>query len=111
MISDLSDDQIRHCDKLVWYIYDGKRPMMRDCYVTAGWDKRSKLPLWLPRSSPEPGTLEQLIEAWFSAAKDKVAIIFEYIDTDIQTFPTLVHDISPQQQTTNKEISYTSHST
>jgi len=22
MISDSSDDQIRHCDKLVWYIYD-----------------------------------------------------------------------------------------
>jgi len=22
MISDLSDDQIRYCDKLVWYIYD-----------------------------------------------------------------------------------------
>ena len=85
--------------------------MMRDCYVTAGWDNRSKLPLWLPRSSQDPGTLEQLIKAWFPTAKDKVTIIFEYIDTDIKTFPVLVPDISPQQQTTKKEISYTSHST
>jgi len=84
---------------------------MRDCYVAAGWDNGSKLPLWLPRSSQEPGTLEQLIETWFPTAKDKITIIFEYINTDIKTSPLLAPDIPPQVRTTNKEITYTSHST
>jgi len=30
MISDLSDDQIRDCDKLVWYIYDRPAPGIYD---------------------------------------------------------------------------------
>ncbi|PUU76527.1 hypothetical protein B9Z19DRAFT_1066554 [Tuber borchii] len=84
---------------------------MRDCYIATGWDNRSKLPLWLPRSSQEPGTLEQLIETWFPTAKDKITIIFEYIDTDIRTSPLLAPDIPSQGRTTNKEITYTSHST
>ncbi|PUU80030.1 hypothetical protein B9Z19DRAFT_1124194 [Tuber borchii] len=64
---------------------NGKRSIMRDCYVTAGWDNRSKLPLWLPRSSQDPGTLQALIDAWFPTIKDKLTIIFEYIDTDIKS--------------------------
>ena len=89
---------------------NGKRPIMRDCYVTAGWDNRSKLPLWLPQSSQEPGTLKQLIETWFPTIKDKISIIFEYIDTDIKTSLPLAPDIPPPKLTANKDLSYTSHS-
>ncbi|PUU73077.1 hypothetical protein B9Z19DRAFT_1069270 [Tuber borchii] len=88
---------------------NGKRPIMRDCYVTAGWDNGSKLPLWLPRSSQDPGTLQALIDTWFHTIKDKLTIIFEYIDMDIKSSALLVHDTAFNNTPTdhNKDTSLT----
>ena len=52
---------------------------MRDCYVTSGWDNRSKQPIWLPRSAKNPGTLRNLLNTWFPNSRDRITIIFEYI--------------------------------
>ena len=61
----------------------GKRPLMRDCYVTSGWDNRSKQPIWLPRSSKDPGTLRNLLNMWFPHSQDRITIIFEYIPSHL----------------------------
>jgi len=83
---------------------NGKRPIMRDCYVTAGWDNRSKLPLWLPCSAQDPGTLQALIETWFPTIKDKLTIIFEYIYMDIKASACLSPDIPILKSPANPEV-------
>ena len=57
----------------------GKRPLMRDCYVTSDWDNHSKQPIWLPRSAKDPGTPRNLLNTWFPNSRDRITIIFEYI--------------------------------
>ncbi|PUU72588.1 hypothetical protein B9Z19DRAFT_1069642 [Tuber borchii] len=77
---------------------------MRDCYVTACWDNHSILPLWLPRSSQDPGTLQALIDTWFPTIKDKLTVIFEYIDTDIKSSALLVHDTAFNNTLTDHNV-------
>jgi len=60
----------------------GRKPLMRDCYITHGWNKLAKTPIWLPREVRNPATLRSVLETWFPLAKDKVTIIFEYINKD-----------------------------
>ena len=55
---------------------------MRDCYITHGWNKPAKTPIWLPQEVRNTGTLRSVLETWFPLPKDKVTIIFEYINRD-----------------------------
>lgn len=60
----------------------GRKLLMRDCYLTHGWNKQSKTPLWLPQEVKNFGTLRKILDKWFPSPKDKVTIIFEYINKD-----------------------------
>lgn len=55
---------------------------MRDCYLVHGWNKPAKTPIWLPREVRNPGTLRSILQQWFPSSKDKVTIVFEYINKD-----------------------------
>ena len=57
----------------------GKRPLIRDCYVTSGWDNCSKQQIRLPYSPKDPGTLRNLLNTWFPNSRDHITIIFESI--------------------------------
>lgn len=58
------------------------KPLMRDCYLPHGWNKLTKSPIWLPREVRNSGSLRSILLQWFSLPKDKVTIVFEYIDKD-----------------------------
>ncbi|PUU79867.1 hypothetical protein B9Z19DRAFT_1124501 [Tuber borchii] len=60
----------------------GRKPLIRDCYLTHGWNKQTKSPIWLPREVQNSGSLRSILTQWFSAFKDKVTIVFEYINKD-----------------------------
>ena len=60
----------------------GRKPLMPDCYLTHGWNKQSKTPVWLPREVKNFGTLRKILEKWFPSPKDKVTMVFEYINKD-----------------------------
>jgi len=49
-------------------------------------------------------TLERLIDTWFPIIKDKIPIIFQYINMDIKTTTASIPDIHRQNHTTRKEI-------
>ncbi|PUU72531.1 hypothetical protein B9Z19DRAFT_1137352 [Tuber borchii] len=68
--------------------HSGRKPLMRDCYLTHGWNKQAKTPIWLPRLVRNSGTLRAILEQWFTSPKDKVTIIFEYINKDQARVPT-----------------------
>ena len=55
---------------------------MPECYITHGWNKPTKTPIWLPRDVRNPGTLRSVLEKWFPLPKDKVTIIYEFINKD-----------------------------
>jgi len=57
---------------------------MRDCYLTHGWNKQAKTPIWLPKDVQNPGTLRAILKQWFPLSKDKVTLVFEYINKDKQ---------------------------
>lgn len=78
----------------------GKRPLMRDCYVTSGWDNRSKQPIWLPRSAKDPGTLRNLLNTWFPNSRDRITIIFEYIPSHQPKVPSSIQS-DPNNSLTN----------
>lgn len=78
-----------------WYTlytkeHSGRKPLMRNCYLTHGWNKQSKTPIWLPRDARTSGTLRNILEKWFPLSKDKVTIIFEYINKDHVRTPVVV---------------------
>jgi len=60
----------------------GHKPLMPDCYLTHGWNKLTKSPIWLSREVRNLGSLRSILLQWFSLPKDKVTIVFEYIDKD-----------------------------
>jgi len=60
----------------------GRKPLMRDCYITHGWNKQSKTPICLPTEVRNPGTLRSVLLKWFPTPKDKVTIVFEFINKD-----------------------------
>jgi len=60
----------------------GRKPLMRDCYITHGWNKQSKTPICLPTEVRNPGTLRSVLPKWFPTPKDKVTIVFEFINKD-----------------------------
>ena len=62
--------------------HSGQKPLMRDCYITHGWNKHSKTPIWLPTEVRNPGTLRSVLLKWFPSPKDKVTIVFEFINKD-----------------------------
>ena len=62
--------------------HDGRKPLMRDSYITHGWHKQSKTPIWLPREVQDPGTLRSILLKWFQTSKDEVTIVFEFINKD-----------------------------
>ena len=64
----------------------GRKPLMPDCYITHRWNKQAKTPIWLPREVRNTGTLRSVLEKCFPLAKDKVTIIFEYINKDQAQF-------------------------
>ena len=68
----------------------GRKPLLRDCYLTHGWNKQSKTPIWLSREVKNFGTLRKILEKWFPLPKDKVTIIFEYINKDHSRIPITV---------------------
>ena len=47
----------------------GRKPLMRDCYLTHGWNKQSKTPVWLPREVKNFGTQRKILEKWFRSKK------------------------------------------
>ena len=72
----------------------GQKPLMRDCYITHGWNKQSKTPIWLPREVRDPGTLRSILLKWFPTSKDKVTIVFEFINKDhIHTQPAVTEQL------------------
>ena len=56
--------------------------LMRDRYITHGWNKQSKTPIWLPTEVCNPGTLRSGLLKWFPTPKDKVTIVFNFINKD-----------------------------
>ena len=67
---------------------------MRDCYITHGWNKQSKTPIWLPREVRNPGTFHSIVLKWFPTSKDKVTIVFEFINKDhIRTEPAVTEQL------------------
>ena len=79
----------------------GRKPLMRDCYITHGWNKQAKTPIWLPRDVRNTGTLRSVFDKWFSSSKDKVTIIFEFINKDRAQLDT---GVSEQLQNLSFEI-------
>ena len=71
-----------HWDNLYSKEHYGRKPLMCDSYLTHGWNKQSKTPVWLPQEVKNFGTLRKILEKWFPSLKDKVTIIFEYINKD-----------------------------
>lgn len=72
----------------------GRKPLMRDCYLTHGWNKQSKTPIWLPREVRDPGTLRSILLKWFPTSKDKVTVIFEFINKDcVRTEPAVTEQL------------------
>jgi len=63
---------------------------MRDCYLTHGWNKQTKSPIWLPREVQSSGSLRSILLQWFSSPKGKVTIVFEYINKDLARTDTIV---------------------
>jgi len=53
---------------------------MRDCYITHGWNKPTKTLFWLPQDVRNPGTLPSVLPKWFPLPKDKITIIYEFIN-------------------------------
>ena len=70
----------------------GRKPLMRDCYLTHGWNKQTKSPIWLPREVRSSGNLRSILLQWFSSPKDKVTIVFEYINKDLARTDTIVSE-------------------
>ena len=68
--------------------HSGQKPLIRDCYLTHGWNKQARTPIWLPWLVRNSGTLRAILEQWFTGPKDKVTIIFEYINKDRVRAPT-----------------------
>jgi len=68
----------------------GHKPLMRDCYLTHGWNKQTKCPIWLPQEVRSSGSLRSILLQWFSSPKDKVMIVFEYINKDLARTDTIV---------------------
>ena len=68
----------------------GRKPLLCDCYLTHGWNKKSKTPIWLPQEVKNFGTLLKILEKWFTLPKDKVTIIFEYINKGHSRIPITV---------------------
>jgi len=60
----------------------GHKPLMRDCYLTHGSNKLTNSPIWLQREVQNSGSLQSILLQWFSLPKDKVTIVFQYIDKD-----------------------------
>ena len=71
-----------HWDGLYAKEHYGRKPLMRDCYITHGWNKPTKTPIWLPRDVWNLGILCLVLKKWFPLPKDKVIIIYEFINKD-----------------------------
>ena len=72
--------------------HHGRKPLMRDCYLTHGWNKQTKSPIWLPQEVRSSGSLRSILLQWFSSSKDKVTIVFEYINKDLARTDTTVSE-------------------
>ena len=70
----------------------GRKPLLRDCYLTHGWNKQSKSPIWLPQEVRNAGTLRSILAQWFSSSRDKVTIVFEYINKDLARSDAVVSE-------------------
>jgi len=68
------------------------QPLMHDCYLTHGWNKQTKSPIWLPGEVQSSGTLSLILPQWFSSLKDKVTIVLQYINHDLARTNTIVSE-------------------
>lgn len=62
------------------------------CYLANGWNKQTKSPIWLPREVRSAGNLRSILLQLFSSPKDKVMIVFEYINKDLARTDTIVSE-------------------